>query len=204
MPWADQQMTQGQNMMPWNPPYHSFPLERQNTPMQTAQQGQTQRLGMILPTLQGLFGQGGSGAAGGMGGAGSMPNVQTSINPSGVFNQNQTQQSINQTRALAQQHADPRSAMKQFDRPGVSRSAGTMQAAMPQIVQGRAQAAMAPATIGLQDAQTNAQQLLQGQTARENEGLSLAGLLGQQQQIGINERNQMLNPLLQYLQGIIG
>lgn len=124
--------------------------------------------------------------------------IQTTIQPAGVFTPTMTQQQINQQRAAAQVQANPRSAMKQFSAPGLSQSAGMLSAAMPQITEARAQAALAPAQVGLQDAADNAAQILKGQVAQTNQGFGLADLLLKQSALADQQRLDALLPLLSY------
>jgi hypothetical protein len=124
----------------------------------------------------------GPAAPGTPGGApGGPPTVQTSITPTPIYTPQMTNQAVNQSFATAM--PDLNSVVKQFDRPGVSRSAGTLAAAMPQMAEGALTAMQAQAEIPLQDMMANQQHLLAGETAREQEGLDLANLLARQGQI---------------------
>lgn len=127
------------------------------------------------------------------------PTIQTSINPANIYSSDDTQHAINQSVAQGQMQADPYSALKQFDRPGVSRSAGSLARALPSMAQGQSQAAFAPGQIGLADAGANAQNMLQGQVGREGEGLGLANILARQSNLGNVQQLATLSPLLGYL-----
>ena len=125
--------------------------------------------------------------------------VKTSINPANVYSPTDTQHAVNQAMAQGQMQADPYSAIKQFDRAGVSRSAGTLARALPSMAQGQTAAAFAPGQIGLSDATTNAQNMLAGQTGRDAEGLGLAGILAKQNNLANVQNLATLSPLLSYL-----
>lgn len=133
----------------------------------------------------------------------SLFNVQTSVTPQPIYNQQQTQYSKNQAMADAYQQSSFPWLLKQFDRPGMSRSAGQMGAALPQYAQGLSNAALAQQTIPFQDAAANAQQMLQSETSRESEaqGLArvLAGFQGSNQNAQIAQQNQLLSLLSQLL-----
>jgi hypothetical protein len=132
-------------------------------------------------------------------------NTQTSINPQPIYNAQQTAYAKNQGVGNAYAQANPYSLAKELDRPGFSRGAANARNMLPAQMQGRAQAAQAQAEIPFSDAAANAQQMLQGQTARENEALGW-GAIGsgidnnnQQRQLGYN--NQAMT-LLSALLGI--
>lgn len=90
-----------------------------------------------------------------------------------------TQGAFNNAVAKAQASSDQRFNMKQYDRPGVSRSAGTRAMAGIQgansLAQGLVDAYQIPAT----DAATNADNDLQYQRAREQYGLGISGIASQ-------------------------
>lgn len=134
----------------------------------------------------------------------SLFNVQTSITPEPMYSAQQTQYAKNQAMADAYQQSSMPWLLKQFDRPGSSRSAGTMAAALPQYAQGIAGAGLAQQAIPFQDAAANAQQLLQGQTAREQEAQGLAGVLAGFQGSNLNFQTAQRNQLLNLLQQLIG
>lgn len=148
-----------------------------------------------LGILSGLFS--GSGAQAGL------PKVETTVTPQDVYTPAMTRQATNLGVAQAQSAANPRFAQKQFDRPGVSRSAGSMSAAMPQIMGARSQAAQIPIQQGFTDAATNAQNRLQGETARESEGLGLGSLLARQNALSQQKRSAWGQKAIGLLGGLI-
>ena len=149
--------------------------------------------------------QGTAGAQGGQ------ANIQTNITPQSIYTPQQTQWAVNQ--AVAENTPDLRSAMKQFDRPGVSRSAGTMAAAMPTVANAQLAQREAAAQIPLLDEIANQKHLLTGEVAREGQALDMAGLLnrlnatrGQQQLAGRQndlQQQQQQGSLLQALLGMM-
>lgn len=169
--------------------------------------------GDMLPELQppdlgglgGWSGLGGLGGGLGMGNFRPAMNVQTSINPRGVFSPDLTQLAVNQALGAAGVAGDPGSLKKIFDRPGISRGPAHNAAIAPLQAQAMAQAANAGATIPLQDAATNAQSLLSGQVARDQEALGLGrgvgginSLLAGDQQ---NRQTSLVSLLMRLLQG---
>jgi hypothetical protein len=114
-------------------------------------------------------------------GTGGVPQVQTSINPAPLYTPAMTNQAAN--RAFDENLVDMRTAMKLGDRPGVSRSAGSISSALPIVGQGLQAGMQARAAIPLQDEIANQQHLFGGEVAREQQGLDLASLLARQQQI---------------------
>jgi hypothetical protein len=125
-------------------------------------------------------------------------NATTSINPQPIYNSQQTAYAKNQGVANAYSQGNAYSLAKELDRPGVSRGAATARNIMPAQMQARAQAAQAQAEIPFSDAAANAQQMLQGQAARENEALGW-GAIGsgidtnnQQRQLGYNQQAMTL------------
>jgi hypothetical protein len=138
------------------------------------------------PTAPAPTGPATPGAGGGGPGSGPIQ-VQTTITPTSLYSPTQTQHAVNQ--AFADNVPDANAAMKPFDRPGVSRSAGTQAAALPGMAQDMSQAMEARASIPMQDAIANQQHLMAGEVAREQQGLDLATLLQRQNQIG--QRGQM-------------
>lgn len=132
---------------------------------------------------------------------------QTSITVGDIYSPRQTRAATNQAIAAQHAQADLRQAMKQFDRPGISRSAGSAAAALPTVVQANMGAAQAAVGIPLLDAIANAQHVLGAQTARENEAIGW-GNLGMRLREGATRydaQNQaaMLQPLLTIL-GMLG
>ena len=123
--------------------------------------------------------------------------IQTtgSITQQPIYNPAQTQNATNQAIDQALVAGDLRSAMKAYDRPGVSRSASSVALALPTAASGRIAAADAGAQIPFSDAMTNAQQQLAQQMAREQESQGW-GTIGAQQYQGQSQYNQALNDLL--------
>lgn len=147
--------------------------------------------------------QGTTGAQGGQ------AQVQTNITPQSIYTPQMTQWAVNQ--AVAENTPDLRSAMKQFDRPGVSRSAGTMAAALPTVASAQLAQREAASQIPLLDEIANQKHLLTGEVAREGQALEMGGMLNrlnatrQQQQLA--GRQNDLNQLQQnggLLQALLG
>src|SRR5690606_33046579 len=101
------------------------------------------------------------------------PQVNTSINPNDIYTPRMARAAANHAYAQAFQRANPVALMKQYDRPAVSRSAGTMSAILPEMSALLSNAREMATLIPFQDAAANAQHRLQGQIARESEGQSL-------------------------------
>lgn len=134
----------------------------------------------------------------------SLFNVQTSIEPQPIYSPQQTQYAKNQAMADAYQQSSMPWLLKQFDRPGMSRSAGTVAQALPQYAQGMASAGLAQQAIPFQDAAANAQNMLQGQVAREHEAQGLAGVLAGFQGSNLNFQSAQQNQLLSLLSQLMG
>lgn len=134
--------------------------------------------------------------------------VTTSINPSPIYTPTMTQQAVNQAMATAAQRANPYFAQKQFDSPGMSRTAGSMAAAMPSIADALAQGHSAATALPFADAAANAAHMLAGQSAQDQEGLGLAGinqsLSEMQQNFNNSQKQQQMSLLMQLLQGVMG
>lgn len=129
-------------------------------------------------------------------------NIATSITPQQVFSPQQTHWATNQARADNSARAGMRSLLHQQDRPGVSRSASSVMAVLPKIADARGQSAYAQQAIPFQDAQANAQAMLQGQQARGQEWLGLAGAanrMNQNQQQHTNSQMQQFFDLMRLL-----
>lgn len=139
---------------------------------------------------------------------GGQSSVTTSITPGTIYSPQATQHAVNQARATAAMNANPLFAQKQFDRPGLSRSAGTMAAAIPTIADALAAGRSAATALPFADASANAAHLLAGQTARDQEGLGLAGinqsLSAMMQNFDQGQKQQQYSLLMQLLQGIGG
>ncbi len=135
-------------------------------------------------------------------------NVQTSINPRQPFTPQMTQQYTNQQVASNQRTNSLPAIMKQLYSPSSGFSMGPAnlaQAAGP-LSQSYAQNNQIRAMQPLSDASQNAQMLLGGQQARENEGLGLANLYGNMQDVGFNQNMNTAQNGLGFLQalGIFG
>lgn len=134
------------------------------------------------------------------------PQTSITVPPEGIYSPRQTQAATSQ--AIAAQHArgDLRQAMKQFDRPGISRSAGSVAAALPTVMQANTAAAQAATSIPLLDAIANAQHILGAQQARENEAIGMGGLGMRlvEDQTKQNEayKSAMMQPLLTILSAL--
>lgn len=142
------------------------------------------------------------GGAGGQGNAGQQVgqnfNIQTSTEPSLTFDDNLTQRTVNKDVANSIVPID--FAMKQFTRPGSSRSQSTLAAALPAFASGLSNAASAQALIPFQDRITNLNQQRAGEVAREDEFFGLANL-----QARLLEQDQFAQrSLLQQLSGLTG
>ncbi len=104
------------------------------------------------------------------------PTMPGSFNPAPVYTPRMTGAGTNLAVAEQHQAGNLPHLMKAFDRPGVSRDAGQMSAAMPQVAQHNIQAAKARAGIPLDDLFANQQNLLRGQLGGERERLGYLGL----------------------------
>lgn len=142
---------------------------------------------------------------------GTQSQVQTNITPQSIYTPEMTQWAVNQ--AVADNTPDLRNAMKQFDRPGVSRSAGTMAAAMPAVAASQLAQREAAANIPFLDNMANQKHMMSGEIARENQALEMGNLLNrlnstrQQQYLGgrQNDLSQLAqnSSLLQSLFGMV-
>jgi hypothetical protein len=130
-------------------------------------------------------------------------NVTSSITPMSVFTPQMTNYAANQAQAEYERAASPNFLMKQYDRPGVSRSAGTASAALPMMAALRGQGASEAANIRASDEMANRQSLLAGQKAQDQEGLSLMSLLSMIQGQGRNNEMNDFGATLQLLQGLL-
>lgn len=138
--------------------------------------------------------------------------VQTNITPQSIYTPEMTQWAVNQ--AVADNTPDLRNAMKQFDRPGVSRGSGTMAAAMPAVAASQLAQREAAANIPFLDNMANQKHMMSGEIARENQALEMGNLLNrlnstrQQEYLGgrQNDLSQLAqnSSLLQSLFGMMG
>lgn len=132
-------------------------------------------------------------------------NAYGSNGASNVYSPQQTRFATNQAVANAYSQASPYTALKELDRPGLSRGAGNQRNILPVQMQARAQAAQAQADIPFSDASTNAGYNLQRQVARENEALGLSGIASGQYMNSLNRQlttNQQVMSLLTALLGV--
>jgi hypothetical protein len=121
--------------------------------------------------------------------------IQTSITPTNIYTQQQTNRQINQRRALAAQAASLPWLLQQGARQGVSqRSPSAIGRAIPQIGAMQTEIARAPVEQQFADDAANIDHYRAGQVAREQEAQGLAGGL---------LRMQDMNRVLQGTRGSI-
>ena len=129
--------------------------------------------------------------------------VQTSIPVHGVQSPQNTQYGVNLAAAEHHQQGNMPYLMKQYDTPGVSRSAATFANAMPQFAQHQMGALQARIGMPLDDAFTNQGEMLRRQTAREKEFMGLGNLAARlseiQSGLGNAQANQQTGVLNQLL-----
>lgn len=118
-------------------------------------------------------------------------NVTGSITPTGVYTPEMTNAAANQAEAEAMRASSLPGLLKQLDRNGVSRSAGSVAAVMPQMAQYQQQGAYDANQIRASDEVANRQSMLNGQIAQDQEGLGLMSLL--RQLYGINQSQDTRN-----------
>jgi hypothetical protein len=167
-----------QNSWPVNPDYNALPQGFGTTSGPDFDKAVFDN-GMVL----GPYPMAGAGGGGGQQTPG-VANIQTSINPRGIYSQQQTNAYKNQAVADASKRGNLNYAMKQFDRPGVSRGAQSIYMAMPKVANAYSDAAMASAAIPLADESANQQNMLRGEIAQGLEFNQLARLLLGQQSLG--------------------
>lgn len=98
--------------------------------------------------------------------------IHTSINPQNIYSPQQTNQATNQAMATAQQGANLPWLQGQMRRPGMSvNSPATQSRALVPYSQALAQGEEARYAVPMEDMIANAQHMLSGQTAREDEAL---------------------------------
>lgn len=119
--------------------------------------------------------------------------VNSSITPTGVYTQRQTNAAANQAESEAMRSSSLPSLLKQLDRPGVSRSAGSVAAVMPQMAASQQQGMFDAAQIRQQDELANRQSMFGGQVAQDQEGLGLMNILRQLYGIGQQQDTRNLN-----------
>lgn len=113
-----------------------------------------------------------------------------------IYSPAQTAAATAQAVSGANQMASADVAMKPMERPGVSRGAGTMAAALPQIAAAQAAAARARTEIPMQHRLANTNFQAQQQFAQGQEAMSLYDLLRASQNQQDNYRQRMIGPLL--------
>lgn len=125
--------------------------------------------------------------------------VQTSITPQNIYSPQQTQAAVNQ--AIASSSVPLDWLKSRFAGKGMSvNSPAAISRALVPYSQGLAQGQIASAQIPLQDATANAQHMLAGESARENEGIDWARLMVGAQGINQNARMNTLQSVL----GLLG
>jgi len=128
-------------------------------------------------------------------------NIQTGINPTAPYTQQMTNAAVNN--AFAANTPDLNYAMKAFDRPGVSRSAGTAGAAIGSLGQLAGNQMQAQAQIPFGDYFANQQSMLGGETAREGAALDQYGLMNQltgaNNQLALGNRTNQIGDVQQFL-----
>lgn len=131
-------------------------------------------------------------------------NLNTSINPAGIYTPQQTRSATNQAVADAYSGNNYYEARKRTMAPGRSAGVSTYRNALPTAIAGRVDAAQASAERPFADEQANARNILGGETAREAEALGWGGLgmQGQSNAYGIqNQRQGMGWSLLNQIMG---
>jgi hypothetical protein len=103
-------------------------------------------------------------------------NINTSIQPKPIYEPWMTQRGMNQIGADAAQASNLPYLMKQFDRPGMSRSEGSLGLAGPMAANMQANAGIDQGNLMMDDMFANQKQMLAGEIARGQEGRSLGGL----------------------------
>lgn len=93
-----------------------------------------------------------------------------------VYTPTMTAQAVNQARAQSAMQGNPEWLARQYDRPGMGRTAGTMARVVPQMAQARAQGDLAAAQIPWEHAMANQQNALAGQAQRSQQAQGLAGI----------------------------
>lgn len=111
-----------------------------------------------------------------------MANVSTSITPSAIYPEWMTNAAVSNIQAQADQASNLPYLMKQFDRPGASRSDAHMAAALPMVAQAQTQATAGRASIPFEDLLANQRHLFMGEVARENEALGWGNLAARMQE----------------------
>lgn len=127
-----------------------------------------------------------------LGTGGSSLNINTGIQPAPVYSPQMTQNAMSQIGAENRQQGNLLYNMKQFDRNGISRSAGTVAAALPGDIRSQVSADSGMANQFLDDRVANEQNMLMGQIARDREGLGLGNLFARMRE---GDHRQYMNNL---------
>lgn len=128
--------------------------------------------------------------------------INTSITPTGIYSPQQTQQAMHQGVASAQQGANMPWLQSQMRRPGMSvNSPATQSRALPTYAGALAQGQEAQWAIPMQDMIANAQHMLSGETAREDEALGWGRLQSMLNTAQNRFGAQMLSTLLSQFVG---
>lgn len=130
------------------------------------------------------------------------PQVQTSITPRPVFNPTQTQYAVNQAKADMAAQMDPRAAIHGMRKPGMSVGAGEYSRAIPMMAAAASAINEVGTTLPFQDATLNAQAMLAGEAARENEFNQLAGIMNNRWNLYAQPQQQGRDFLLQLLNSL--
>lgn len=132
--------------------------------------------------------------------------ANTTIQPRSPISDAITRQTVNRQVGDVQIQNDPRYLMKGIfaANRGVSSGPSDMALISPQLAQRSAMTNAIKANVPLADAAQNASSMLAGQTARDQEGLSLASLGARQQQMGSAFQQQNQGDALQLIRAILG
>lgn len=130
------------------------------------------------------------------------PQVQTSITPRPAFTATQTQHAVNQAKADMASQMDPRSAIHGMRKPGMSVGAGEYSRAIPMMAAAASAINEVGTTLPFQDATLNAQTMLSGEAARENEFNQLAGLMNNRWNLYSQPQQQNRDWMLQLLNSL--
>lgn len=112
------------------------------------------------------------------------------------FNQRQTAAASNNFQAQAHAAADPRFAMKEFDRAGFSRGAGQASYGAAKAAGQYADLMNQSSNVGMQDYYYNANQALDSQIRGQQFGLALAGLNEDVAQSKFDASMSMMNSMM--------
>ena len=140
---------------------------------------------------------------------GAQGNVGLNFNPRPVYQPWQTAHAVNQQ--VADQTPDANYAQKAFDGRGMSRSAGTLSAAMPAMSRQLSAGLLGSAAQPMEDYIANQQNMFSGEVNRSGMANRMGGLLntlqGTQNQYNLGSRNNQLTQqgqMLSLLQALLG